>query len=94
MVTVAAVAVRPSRSSASTSNNNRRRINRQKDGCAVRAILPRPEGRGLSRIWSINKALISQVSRLLPGLEISFDLFERHPFRFGHESRDERAGQY
>jgi len=57
-----AVAVRPSRSSASTSNNNRRRINRQKDGCAVRAILPRPEGRGLPRICQ--KRICSQDARI------------------------------
>ena len=44
-----AAAVPPSKSSASTSNSSKRHINRPKDGYAVRAILPRPEGRGLPR---------------------------------------------
>jgi len=45
-----AVAVRPSASYDSTSNNKKHRTDalRCKDGCAVRAIHPRPEGRGFA----------------------------------------------
>src|SRR5690606_20194327 len=39
----------PSRSSASTSNSSRRHTDRPKAAYGVRAILPRPEGRGLPR---------------------------------------------
>ena len=42
----------PLPSSGNTSDNSKRRIDRPKDGQAVRAILPRPEGRCLPRTGS------------------------------------------
>ena len=46
---LAVATVHPSRSSANTSNSSRRHTDRPKDAYGVRAILPRPGGRGLPR---------------------------------------------
>src|SRR5690606_10170482 len=54
----AVAAVHPSRSSASTSNSSRRHTDRPKDAYGVRAILPRPEGRGLPRTGSFHRLFL------------------------------------
>src|SRR5690606_9445136 len=52
--------VHPSRSSASTSNSSRRHTDRPKDAYGVRAILPRPEGRGLPRTGSTQRGALAE----------------------------------
>ena len=57
--------MRPPKSSASTSSSSRRLIEgKPEDGYAVRAILPRPEERGLPRIGSIRTARLRMVNLL------------------------------
>src|SRR5690606_20241293 len=53
-ISLQAAAARRFPSCASTSSSSRRHTDRPKDAYGVRAILPRPEGRGLPRTGSVH----------------------------------------